>query len=288
MAIRKSKTFSTPARSKAPNAAMEAIGTVLATSSGPSTSQLDQEQASRLPTVPQQRLATQKIGAQLASAAVPVNPLKRFEFGLDAGHAPQAGTPIESHDAIDAASTVSEGRIVCQGRRRRAEAGATNPGNESLDRVRVDSSGQMLTTNMGIAVSDNQNSLKAGLRGPTLLEDFVLREKDHPLRPRAHPRAHRPCARLGGARLLRVLPVAHADHAGGRRSRPTASARRCSCASPPWPASKRLGRPRSRRARLRRQAVQRRKATGTSSATTSPCLLHPGRDQVSPTSIHSP
>ncbi len=34
-----------------------------------------------------------------------------------------------------------------------------------------------LTTNQGIHVSDNQNSLKAGLRGPTLLEDFVLREK---------------------------------------------------------------------------------------------------------------
>jgi catalase len=29
----------------------------------------------------------------------------------------------------------------------------------------------------GRAVADNQNSLKAGLRGPTLLEDFILREK---------------------------------------------------------------------------------------------------------------
>jgi len=35
----------------------------------------------------------------------------------------------------------------------------------------------ILTTNQGIAVSDNQNSLKSGTRGPTLLEDFVLREK---------------------------------------------------------------------------------------------------------------
>jgi len=34
-----------------------------------------------------------------------------------------------------------------------------------------------LTTNQGIRVSDNQNSLKSGTRGPTLLEDFVLREK---------------------------------------------------------------------------------------------------------------
>jgi catalase len=34
-----------------------------------------------------------------------------------------------------------------------------------------------LTTNHGVPVSDNQNSLKGGRRGPTLLEDFVLREK---------------------------------------------------------------------------------------------------------------
>jgi catalase len=34
-----------------------------------------------------------------------------------------------------------------------------------------------LTTNQGIRVSDNQNQLKSGERGPVLLEDFVLREK---------------------------------------------------------------------------------------------------------------
>src|SRR6187549_1986213 len=34
-----------------------------------------------------------------------------------------------------------------------------------------------LTTNQGIRVSDNQNQLKSGPRGPVLLEDFVLREK---------------------------------------------------------------------------------------------------------------
>jgi catalase len=36
---------------------------------------------------------------------------------------------------------------------------------------------ETLTTNQGIAVSDNQNSLRSGSRGPTLLEDFALREK---------------------------------------------------------------------------------------------------------------
>lgn len=35
----------------------------------------------------------------------------------------------------------------------------------------------VMTTQQGIAISDNQNSLKAYERGPGLLEDFVLREK---------------------------------------------------------------------------------------------------------------
>ena len=39
------------------------------------------------------------------------------------------------------------------------------------------SGGEQLTTNFGVAISANQNSLKAGSRGPSLLEDFVLREK---------------------------------------------------------------------------------------------------------------
>jgi catalase len=34
-----------------------------------------------------------------------------------------------------------------------------------------------LTTNQGVLISDNQNSLKAGARGPVLLQDFILREK---------------------------------------------------------------------------------------------------------------
>jgi catalase len=37
--------------------------------------------------------------------------------------------------------------------------------------------GAVLTTNQGLPIADNQNSLKAGGRGPTLLEDFILREK---------------------------------------------------------------------------------------------------------------
>jgi len=47
----------------------------------------------------------------------------------------------------------------------------------SLESKRVNSADQILTTNQGVPVADNQDSLKGGLRGPTLLEDFILREK---------------------------------------------------------------------------------------------------------------
>ncbi|MBD9638997.1 catalase [Ensifer sp. ENS07] len=50
-------------------------------------------------------------------------------------------------------------------------------GGETHQHVSEKTAGAHLTTNQGIRVSDNQNSLKSGERGPALLEDFVLREK---------------------------------------------------------------------------------------------------------------
>jgi catalase len=47
----------------------------------------------------------------------------------------------------------------------------------ALDRFREDPEGQLLTTDQGLRISDDQNSLKASARGPSLLEDFILREK---------------------------------------------------------------------------------------------------------------
>ena len=41
----------------------------------------------------------------------------------------------------------------------------------------ANSSHPPLTTQQGLIVADNQNSLRVGPRGPTLLEDFILREK---------------------------------------------------------------------------------------------------------------
>ncbi len=58
----------------------------------------------------------------------------------------------------------------------------TKPGNEnekikSLQQFTENGDGEFLTTNQGLRINDNQNSLKSGDRGSTLLEDFILREK---------------------------------------------------------------------------------------------------------------
>ena len=105
------------------------------------------------------------------AASMPYNASKNKEFGRDNAIAPSAGQCLEpiSDQATEltSASTLSEGNIS-------AKTGGTPA---SLDRARTDAAGEVLTTNQGVAVGDNQNSLKAGLRGPTLLEDFILREK---------------------------------------------------------------------------------------------------------------
>jgi len=48
---------------------------------------------------------------------------------------------------------------------------------DDLAKNTEDPAGEYLTTNQGVRINDNQNSLKAGERGPSLLEDFILREK---------------------------------------------------------------------------------------------------------------
>src|SRR5678815_1688618 len=58
-----------------------------------------------------------------------------------------------------------------------AGLGANNLKLDDLTPNVEESAGEFLTTNHGTRVNDNQNSLKAGDRGPTLLEDFIFREK---------------------------------------------------------------------------------------------------------------
>ena len=113
-------------------------------------------------------------GAQALAAAFPFNRAKAGEIGK-ASRTPQRGATAKPAEPLVTGSTLRETASS-------AKTGAparpgVNPGNQPLDRVRVDSGGQVLTTNFGQPIADNQNSLKAGLRGPALLEDFILREK---------------------------------------------------------------------------------------------------------------
>ncbi len=48
---------------------------------------------------------------------------------------------------------------------------------EELERDRENADDQFLTTNEGLRMEDDQNTLRGGVRGPSLLEDFHLREK---------------------------------------------------------------------------------------------------------------
>lgn len=52
-----------------------------------------------------------------------------------------------------------------------------NSKQEALNLNKSNAEGQFLTTNQGVKINDNNNSLKSGERGPSLLEDFILREK---------------------------------------------------------------------------------------------------------------
>ncbi len=121
-------------------------------------------------------LAAKAAGTQAVARQIPVNPLKAVDHGLEAGHAPIEGPNVEPPDDAVTGSTLSEvntsGKVGDA-----AVALGTGANHGSLSGARVDSGGQALTTNQGVLVADNQNSLKAGLRGPTLLEDFILREK---------------------------------------------------------------------------------------------------------------
>ena len=108
-------------------------------------------------------------------ASMPFNPNKASEHGFDNGTAPPQGATVSPSSRLVTASTLSEVETSAKVGTQAKEG--FNPGNTSLDRVRTDSGGQHLTTNQGVAVADNQNSLKMGVRGPVLLEDFILREK---------------------------------------------------------------------------------------------------------------
>jgi catalase len=122
-------------------------------------------------------LASQKAAdTDALVSSMPHNQTKAAEHGRDNAITPPEGARRSVKNTDVTASTLTE-RMASD------KVGAGEPiigenmPTDTLDAYRVDATGQVLTTNQGVPVADNQNSLKAGLRGPTLLEDFILREK---------------------------------------------------------------------------------------------------------------
>ncbi len=119
-------------------------------------------------------LAEKMAGTQALAGSMRLNPTKAAEYGRAALDPPRGAT-AEPPDVRVTGSTLTES-IPSAKVGNKPNLGQ-NPGTLPLDRVRTDASGQRLTTDQGVPLADNQHSLKAGLRGPALLEDFILREK---------------------------------------------------------------------------------------------------------------
>jgi catalase len=121
------------------------------------------------------KLVEKVAGTDQLSASIPHNPSKAEEYG-EAARCPYTGAFSLPDSPAATSSTVNETVASPKTGEGKAPAGE-NRMKGDLDRVRVDSAGQMLTTNQGVNVASNQDSLKIGLRGPTAMEDFILREK---------------------------------------------------------------------------------------------------------------
>ena len=157
----------------APNGPFDGAGSILSTVGGPADPNppeslgADTSQSERL-------LEKVSEDAELA-AERPYNATKGLEYGL-AAFAPHRGEVRVPDATLATASTTTEdiaSRKLGDG----VPDIGNNPLNDALDRARVDDTKRELTTNQGVKVSSNQDSLKIGLRGPTAMEDFIFREK---------------------------------------------------------------------------------------------------------------
>ena len=119
--------------------------------------------------------AQRQVDTQALSAGMPFNANKPAEYGAESAENPPAGVTVAPPSRVPTGSTLSE--LNSTEKTGGVAPAGVNATIAPLDRVRVSSEGQVLTTNQGVKVADNQNSLKAGVRGPALLEDFILREK---------------------------------------------------------------------------------------------------------------
>jgi catalase len=148
-------------------------GSVMSTVSGPSTEANPDSLGAE--SVVGDRLLEKVAAGKDLSAGMPANDNKANEYG-EVARCPYSGATVEPTSTAATASTSSE--IISSDKVGEGDpAIGENPTVAPLDRVRVDSSNQVLTTNQGVAIADNQHSLKIGLRGPTAMEDFILREK---------------------------------------------------------------------------------------------------------------
>ncbi len=122
-----------------------------------------------------ERLLEKQTAGQDLAAAMTFNRNKADEYG-DASRTPEPGATHQPSSPAATGSTSSE-IVESDKAGGGVPAAGENPAAGPLDRVRVDASDRHLTTNQGVPVADNQHSLKVGLRGPTAMEDFILREK---------------------------------------------------------------------------------------------------------------
>jgi len=67
--------------------------------------------------------------------------------------------------------------VVKSKRKAKEEQKLSNKKQEQLNEVKKDNDGRAMTTNNGVKVSEDENTLTVGERGPSLLEDFHFREK---------------------------------------------------------------------------------------------------------------
>ena len=152
----------------------EGAGSILSTVSGPSNAPPPATLGGN--TNPQSEVLLEKmIATQQLAASMPFNVNKPAEHGDAARTPPQGDTrplPTPAVTGSTSTETIASDKVGAG-----VPMLGSNPTVAPLDRVRVDGSGQALTTNQGVPVADNQHSLKVGLRGPTAMEDFILREK---------------------------------------------------------------------------------------------------------------
>jgi catalase len=159
--------------SKKTPASVMGAGSVLSTVAGPTSAPPPDSLGADTPA--QQALLDKVSGGQELAAGIAFNANKPGEHGA-AARAPQQGQTCPVPHPAATGSTAGE-TIASPKLGTGVPPQGVNPTNGPLDRVRVDSGGQRLTTNQGVPIADNQNSLKVGLRGPTAMEDFILREK---------------------------------------------------------------------------------------------------------------